>query len=79
MKKNKITKIYTEKLKREFKIQKKSIQNKIQSKMKSKSNVDPFMHQLVKELNGILRTFLRRDEIPPSSLVQSKKRCLVGG
>lgn len=27
---------------------------------------------------GVLRTFLGQDEIPPSSLVQSEKRCLVG-
>lgn len=47
--------------------------------MKSKSKMlILFLHQLVvsNELE-ILRAFLGQDEIPPSSLVQSRKRCLV--
>lgn len=67
--------MYTKKLKQEFKVQK-SIQNKNLSKMKSKSKSFFCTKYLTK--NGALRTFLGQDEIPPSSLVQSKKRCLVG-
>lgn len=74
--KKKITKMYTNKLKREFKVQK-SIQNKNLSKMKSKSkSFSCATWYLTKTWR--LRTFLGQDEIPPSSLVQSKKRCLVG-